>query len=90
MLFKESPASTLQRDGLEAIQRIRALPHLATVPIIALTALAMEGDRERCLATGASAYRAKPVELKTLSTVITTLLADTPAPSLDRVSDYSF
>ena len=77
-------------DGLEAIQRIRALPRLATVPIIALTALAMAGDRERCLATGASAYLAKPVELKALSTVITTLLAETPAPSLGKVSDGSF
>ena len=77
-------------DGLEAIQRIRAIPRLATVPIIALTALAMAGDRERCLATGASAYLAKPVELKALSTVITTLLAETPAPSLGKVSDGSF
>ena len=77
-------------DGLEAIQRIRALPRLATVPIIALTALAMEGDRERCLATGANAYLAKPVELKALSAVIATLLADTPASPSGKVSDYRF
>ncbi|BFM40084.1 PAS domain S-box protein [Synechocystis sp. LKSZ1] len=62
-------------SGLEAIQRIRANPDLTQTPIIALTALAMEGDRERCLAAGANEYISKPVKLKELLALIETLLA---------------
>ena len=62
-------------DGLTAIQRMRATPSVAAVPIIALTALAMPGDRERCLAAGANVYLAKPVSLRTLLTTIMTVLA---------------
>jgi len=53
-------------DGLEAIRRLRATPRFATTPIIALTALAMPGDRERCLEAGANEYMSKPVSLKKL------------------------
>lgn len=61
-------------DGLEAIRQIRLLPDLKHIPIIALTALAMAGDRERCLAAGASDYLSKPVRLKQLSATIQQLL----------------
>jgi len=59
-------------DGLEATRRLRAeaAQSVATVPIIALTALAMPGDRERCLAAGANEYLSKPVSLKGLVQVI--------------------
>jgi PAS domain S-box-containing protein len=57
-------------DGLEATRRLRADPDFRTVPIIALTALAMRGDRERCLAAGATDYLSKPVSLKRLVQMI--------------------
>lgn len=57
-------------DGLEAIRYIRAQAGMMHVPIFAVTALAMPGDRERCLAAGADAYIAKPVNLRALMTMI--------------------
>ena len=57
-------------DGLEATRRLRADSDFRTVPIIALTALAMRGDRERCLAAGATDYLAKPISLKKLVQMI--------------------
>ncbi len=57
-------------DGLEATRHIRANPDLADVPIIAVTALAMPGDRERCLAAGADDYLSKPISLKGLARLI--------------------
>lgn len=61
-------------DGLEAIRQIRQNSALASVPIVALTALAMPGDRERCLQAGANEYFSKPVHLKVLAATLQTLL----------------
>ncbi|MEG4806573.1 PAS domain S-box protein [Microcoleus sp. F8-D3] len=61
-------------DGLEAMQQIRLDPNLVDVPIVALTALAMTGDRDRCLAAGANDYLSKPVKLKHLAATIQHLL----------------
>ena len=63
-----------EMDGLEAIQCIRQIPELAHTPIVAITALAMEGDRDRCLAAGANAYLSKPIKLKQLAQLIQELL----------------
>ncbi|MFN9763062.1 MAG: PAS domain S-box protein [Pseudanabaena sp.] len=62
-------------DGLEATKQIRRDPNLINTPIIALTALAMEGDRDRCIAAGANEYLSKPIKLKQLATVIQQLLS---------------
>jgi PAS domain S-box-containing protein len=63
-----------EMDGLEAIQRLRTDQRFLTTPIIALTALAMSGDRERCLEAGANEYMSKPVSLKALAKKIQELL----------------
>ena len=64
-------------DGLEAIQKLRNNPQFKDIPIIALTALAMSGDDDRCLAVGANAYVTKPVRLKQLVGTIQNLLQST-------------
>ena len=61
-------------DGLEAIRRIRRTPGFETLPIVAVTALAMSGDRERCLEAGATDYLAKPVRLAELLAMVRRLL----------------
>ena len=59
-------------SGLEVIRRIRAHPNpvIANLPVIAITALAMYGDRERCLEAGANEYISKPVQLRELLQMI--------------------
>ncbi len=63
-------------DGLAAIRRLRASREagVARTPIVALTALALPGDRERCLEAGADEYLSKPVPLSRLAQLISTLL----------------
>ena len=63
-----------EMDGLEATRLIKRDPATENIPIIALTAHAMEGDRERCLAAGCNDYDTKPIELSRLLDKMKTFL----------------
>jgi CheY-like chemotaxis protein len=63
-----------EMDGYETLRRIRATPQFRALPIIALTAKAMKGDREKCLEAGASDYIAKPLNTEHLLSLLRTWL----------------
>ena len=63
-------------DELETTQRLRSAEAFKHTPIIALTALAMPNDRERCLAAGMDEYLTKPVNLKAMLKIIQTFLSN--------------
>ena len=79
-----------EMDGFTATSAIRQQEQAAEathhVPIIALTANAMEGDRNRCLAAGMDDYLAKPFTMAQLSTVLTQWLASTPAAHEEAIA----
>lgn len=68
---------TDQSDGLALLRRVRALPGYELTPIIAVTAYALEGDREYFITQGFSDYVAKPVSLADLREKLRTKLAET-------------
>lgn len=57
-------------DGYELIKKVHGIPALHHVRLVAVTAQAMAGDREKCLAAGADAYIAKPVDMDILFSVV--------------------
>lgn len=63
-------------DGYEAIKEIRKNPKYKTLPILAVTAKAMMGDREKCIAVGASDYISKPVDIDQLISLLRVWLYD--------------
>lgn len=61
-------------DGFEVMARLRTIPRSASVPIIALTAMVMKGDRERTLQAGCSGYIEKPIDVDLLPEQIASVL----------------
>jgi two-component system, cell cycle response regulator DivK len=59
-------------DGYEAIEALKEEPQTAGIPVVAVTAQAMTGDREKCIRAGAVAYLAKPIDVDQMLTVIHT------------------
>ena len=67
-----------EMDGYATTEAIRATPRFANLPIIALTAKAMQGDREKSLASGASDYVTKPVDIDQLLATMRLWLSQQP------------
>jgi two-component system cell cycle response regulator DivK len=80
MAQSEAPAIVLMDislpvlDGWEATRRLKMAPETRSIPVIALTAHAMTGDRERCIEAGCDDFDTKPVEIARLVGKIETLL----------------
>lgn len=60
-------------DGYEAIPLIKAIPHREGLPVVAVTAQAMVGDRERCMKAGADGYISKPIDVDKLLQLLSSL-----------------
>ena len=86
MATSESPALILMDmslpvlDGWEATRALKASPATRAIPVIALTAHAMAGDRDKALGAGADDFDTKPIELERLLGKIEALLGAKPAP----------
>jgi CheY-like chemotaxis protein len=66
-------------DGLELTRRIKAHPDWAAIPVVAVTAYAMSGDRDKALGAGCDAYVSKPIDTRQLPSLLRQVLAGKPA-----------
>ena len=63
-------------DGLELTRRLKANPETRHIPVLAVTAYAMTGDREQALAAGCDGYMSKPIDTRVLPVLIAQLIKD--------------
>lgn len=63
-----------EMDGFEVMTRLKSMPATASVPVIALTAMVMKGDRERTLEAGCSGYIEKPIDVDLLPVQVASVL----------------
>jgi CheY-like chemotaxis protein len=77
-------------DGFEATRTIRADPRFADLPILAMTANAMEGDREKCLAVGMNDHISKPIAVDRLLEALVHWVRPRPAAAVDGTQDMLF
>jgi CheY-like chemotaxis protein len=71
-----------EMDGIDTMREIRKIPQLKSLPIIAVTAKAMKGDREKCIEAGATDYIAKPVNMDVLLATLWRSVQRTPHAAL--------
>ena len=76
-----------EMDGITATKEIRKRPHLAGLPVVAMTANAMQGDRDRCLAAGMNDHIAKPIEPEDLWQALLKWIAPRQIAQVDCVAD---
>jgi CheY-like chemotaxis protein len=69
-----------EMDGYEAVRRLRENPRFKHIPVLALTAKAMKGDREKCIAAGASDYITKPVDVERFLSLLRVWMNVEPLP----------
>src|SRR5206468_11254140 len=62
-------------DGFELTRQLKADPARSSIIIVALTAYAMRGDEEKCLAAGCDGYLAKPIDTRTLASIVADYIA---------------
>ena len=74
-------------DGYEVARRLRADPDCSRIPIVAVTALAMVGDRERILASGFDGYIAKPIEAESFLSQLSTFISQPVRPAVAAPAD---
>jgi CheY-like chemotaxis protein len=72
-------------DGYEVARTLKGDPVRRTIPLVAVTALAMVGDRERVLEAGFDGYLAKPIEPQTFVSQVEAFLADGSSPSSEAI-----
>jgi len=73
-------------DGYETMRRVRETPGISDLPLIAVTAKAMKGDRQKCLDAGASDYIAKPVDIDLLLALMRVWIGRAKAGQSGKIS----